>query len=243
MMKQTAPLCARRRKRRPFAGVAASCAAFLAFLAPTGPTVGQTPPFNYTSHSPQFIERLLAGRVWVWRKEAASSGERSVAAYAFFPDGRLSQCLGLKLKGGERWRPVTSDRWRAGRSITAGTMLALHAPLRKPKPFWTPVFYNPATGAVWTETNSRFWVGSRRNWTVLDRGWIQEGWPAAFREVCPDLPLPPGMKIEERQTALDWEAMRKQAPDAIVRKFPGSTATSPGRTGLGRSHGSRTSSA
>ena len=48
------------------------------------------------------------------------------------------------------------------------------------------------------------------------------------------------MAIEKRQSTLDWADMRKRAPDAIVRDFPGSEQTSPGRTGIGRSNGAPT---
>ncbi len=195
-------------------------------------------PMNYTSHSEAFLRSLLAGRVWVFRQGIVRPEYRSVAAYVFFPDGRLSKCLGKKTTTGvEGWRPVRGGRWWVERQ-SIGTMFGQEDRSTKPRPYTTPMFYFPETGALNTETNSRkVNAVEKPTWVVLAQGWVQEGWPAAFTGPCAGLPLPEGMAVEERQTSLDWEAMRRQAPDAIVRHFPGSERTSPGRTGIGRSGG------
>ncbi|MDE0372821.1 MAG: hypothetical protein OXI73_09800, partial [Rhodospirillales bacterium] len=51
----------------------------------------------------------------------------------------------------------------------------------------------------------------------------------------PGLRLPRGMKINERQTSLKLDDLRRQDPDAPIRNFPGSELTAPGRTGLAAS--------
>ena len=190
-------------------------------------------PFNYTSHSPAFMRTLLAGRVWVFRSEAVKPEYRSVGAYAFFPDGRLSKCMGRKLAPGiEGWRPSAPDaRWWIERQ-SIGAMLSQEDASLKPGPFGTPMYYDTGTGALHTESNARKTNAARR-WIVLGRGWLQEGWPMGFTGACPGLALPEDMKIETRQTVLDWQAMRDAAPDAIVRNVPGGELTSPGRTGFG----------
>lgn len=198
-------------------------------------------PMNYTSHGIAFMRELLAGRVWVFQAQAPQPEYRSVGAYAFFPDGSLSKCLGRKLRNGiEAWRPSSGARWWVERQ-PIGAMLAQTDPATKPGPYATPAFYDPKTGRLHTESNSKTTNAVRKpTWIVLADGWVQEGWPAAFLGPCAGLPLPQGMAIEHRQTELDWRAMRTAAPDAIVREFPGSGMTSPGRTGLGRTHGGPT---
>ena len=193
-------------------------------------------PMNYTSHSEAFLRSLLAGRVWVFRTKIVRPEYQIVSAYAFFPDGRLSKCLGRKRPGGVRgWRRSAGGRWWVERQAI-GTMFAQEDASVKPGPYATPMFYFPETGGLNTETNSKTVNAVKKpTWIVLAEGWIQEGWPAAFQGPCRDLPLPEDMEIEERQTLLDWEDMRKKAAGAIVRHFPGSERTSPGRTGLGRS--------
>ena len=102
-------------------------------------------PMNYTSHSVAFMERLLAGRVWVFRQETRKPAFRSVGAYAFFPDGRASKCLGQKtLAGEERWRSSVAQWWMERMSI--GTLFVQEDRSVKPGSYATPMFYFPETG-------------------------------------------------------------------------------------------------
>ena len=221
----------------------------LALLA-IGPVGGNTVPpdrmparpMNYTSHNEAFLRSLLAGRVWVFQTQIQRPEFRSIGAYALFPDGQIYKCLGRKLTRDIEGFQMTRGRWWIERQ-SIGAMFAQLDRDGKPEPYATPMFYSPNTGGLHTETNSmKVNAVNSQPWIVLARGWVQEGWPAAFRGPCPDVPLPEGMQIEERQTVLDWEEMRNQAPDAVVRNFRGSDLTSPGRTGLGRSNGAPTTS-
>ena len=50
----------------------------------------------------------------------------------------------------------------------------------------TPVFYDPATGVLHNEA-----LGAATGaWSVASRGWVQESWPRAMKDACPDLALP-----------------------------------------------------
>ena len=187
---------------------------------------GQT--VNYTPYDEAFMTRLLSGRVWVYTQPARPPEERSVAGYAFFPGGEVAQCLGRKTaERGEVFRQFGGRWWM--QEHRSGRMLAQDV-----GPPAVKLFYDPVEGGLHTE------VLADGAWLVVADGWLQEGWPAAFLDACPSLPLPKEMAIEERQDVLDAAAMREAAPDAIVRRFPGSDLRAPGRTGIGKARGGPT---
>ena len=101
-----------------------------------------------------------------------------------------------------------------------------------------PVFYDPATGRLHSESLGA--GGSFTDWFVLALGWVQESWPQALKQACPDLDLPAGLPVNERQTSVLMEEAVAQDPDAAVRTHPGSELMAPGSTGLALAAGAPT---
>ena len=62
-------------------------------------------------------------------------------------------------------------------------------------------FYDPETGRVSMESLLK---GA---WLRSNEGPIQDTWPRVFANICPNLKLPEGVQINEKQTSLD------QTPD------------------------------
>ncbi len=196
---------------------------------------GQSPGrgANYSSHAASFFEELLAGRVWVLERPNSSLAQDRGAVWAHYhaPDGRLLACahLGGAYAGGEAgWRVVPSRRFRA--------LYNYLEPGAEPDPGkrrgHTPIFYDPETGALHTEA-----LGGEGRWAFASRGWVQEGWPQAMKEACPDLALPASLPVNGRQTATRIDAMMAQDPDAAIRNAPGALLRGPGATGIAAAQG------
>ena len=66
-------------------------------------------------------------------------------------------------------------------------------------------------------------VRSPSGWFVLSLGWVQESWPRALKQACPDLELPAGLPVNRKQTSALMEEAIAQDPDAAVRGHPDST--------------------
>ena len=207
------------------AALAAMLAAALAADAAWGQAA--TGP-NYSSHAASFFEELLAGRVWVLERPNSSLARDRGTVWAHYhaPDGRLLACahLGGEYAGAEaRWRVVPSRAFRA--------LYNYLEPDAEPDPGrrqgHTPIFHDPETGALHNEA-----LGGEGRWAVASRGWVQESWPQAMKEACPDLSLPATLPVNRRQTATRIDAMMAQDPDAVVRNAPGSHLRGPGATGV-----------
>ena len=76
-----------------------------------------------------------------------------------------------------------------------------------------PVFYDPQTGRFHVET----WNRSRGDWMLYSDGWVQESWPRAMADACPDLPIPDDLPINELQTHPSIWKMLEQDPTAPFR--------------------------
>ena len=73
----------------------------------------------------------------------------------------------------------------------------------------TPIFYDPATGVLHNEA-----LGAASGvWAVASRGWIQESWPRAMKDACPDVALPADLPINEKQTPAVFDEMMAQDPE------------------------------
>ena len=188
---------------------------------------------NYSSHAASFFEELLARRVWVLERPNSSRADDRGAAWAHYhaPDGSLLACAhlgGAYAGAGARWRVVPSRRFRA--------LYNYLEPGAEPDPGrrhgHTPLFYDPETGALHNEA-----LGGDSGWTVASRGWVQESWPQAMKEACPDLALPASLPVNRRQTATRIDAMMAQDPDAAIRNAPGSHLRGPGATGIAAAGG------
>ena len=221
--------------RRTILGLAA------ATLAATGAgdAAGQSGPPNYSSHDAAFFSVLLSDRVWLYeRPNSAEARDRgTVWGIHHAADGTALACIHLdgtwQVRSG-RWRVVPSPRFRALYNYTpVGT---------EPDPGHVtghvPVFYDPATGRLHSESLDA--GGSFTEWFVLSLGWVQESWPRALKQACPDLDLPAGLPVNERQTSVLMEEAIAQDPDAAVRAHPGSELMAPGSTGLAQAAGAPT---
>ena len=187
---------------------------------------------NYSSHAAAFFTGLLEGRVWILeRPNSRRAGDRNtVWAHYHGPDGTLRACAhlgGAYAPGTARWRVAPSREFRALYNF-AETGVEPDPGQRRGH---TPIFYDPATGVLHNEA-----LGSASGvWAVASRGWVQESWPRAMKDACPDVALPADLPINEKQTSAVFDKMMAQDPDAPVRGFPGSELRGPGATGIAAS--------
>lgn len=198
----------------------------------------QSGPPNYSSHDAAFFTELLSDRVWLYeRPNAARAADRGpVWAVRHAADGTAQACIHLdgawQARTG-RWRVVSSPRFRALYNYQEeGT-----APDPGHAKGHVPVFYDPETGRLHSESTGD------SNWFVLSLGWVQESWPRALMDACPDLDLPAALPVNGRQTSTLMEEAVAQDPEAALRAAPGSELHAPGSTGLAMSAGAATVSA
>ena len=158
-------------------------------------------------------------------------------------DGTARACIhldGAWQAREDRWRVVPSPRFRA--------LYNYHDAGTEPDPGHVkghvPVFYDPDTGRLHSESVGA--AGSLSEWFVLSLGWVQESWPQALRDACPDLDLPVGVPINAKQTSALMEEAVAQDPGAVLREVqgsspvPGSHLHAPGATGLAMAAGAPT---
>ena len=200
---------------------------------------GQSGPPNYSSHDAAFFSDLLADRVWLYERPAsAQAGDRGLVwGIHHAADGTARACIHLdgtwQTRTG-RWRVVPSARFRALYNYyRAGT-----APDSGHVKGHVPVFYDPETGRLHSESVGA--AGSSSDWFVLSLGWVQESWPLALKEACPDMDLPAGLPVNGKQTSVLMEEAIAQDPEAARRGHPGSALRAPGSTGLALAAGAPT---
>lgn len=211
---------------------AAMATASLAADGATGQTVPGGP--NYSSHAPAFFTGLIKGRVWILeRPNTRRAGDRNkVWAHYHGPDGTLLACAhlgGVHASASARWRIVPSRQFRA--------LYSYVGPDKEPDPSQrrghTPIFYEPATGGLHNEALEP----ASGAWRVASRGWVQESWPRAMKDACPDLELPAGLPVNEKQTSIVFHEMMAQDANAPVRGLPGARLRGPGATGIAALNG------
>ena len=188
---------------------------------------------NDSSHAAEFFTGLLEGRVWILERPNARRAEDRGTVWAHYhdPNGTLRACAhlgGAYAPGTARWRVVPSRDFRALYNYLEPAAAADPGQRRG----HTPLFYEPSTGGLHNEAASR--DGS---WAIASRGWVQESWPRAMKNACPDLNLPADLAINEKQTSATFDVMIAQDPDAPVRNAPGSDLRGPGATGLAAAEG------
>ena len=192
-------------------------------------------PKVYVNHSPYgeaFYRELMTGRVNVFAGLGRFGNAAQGLVYA--SDGTVIECSGrLRLDNKLHWIGLRSTRWSL---VNKPEGVATQWGYGGRHKLYAWKFYNPATGAF----NTEVWQSGR--WIVGNLGQIQDTWPRALADACPDLKLPAHIRINEKQTSLRFDELRRQDPDAPIRHFPGSHLTAPGRTGLGASGGKPTTS-
>ena len=204
-----------------------------------GEALAQSGPPNYSSHHAAFFSDLLADRVWLYeRPNSAQAGDRgTVWGIHHAADGTARACIHLdgawQTRTG-RWRVFPSPRFRGLYNYyRAGT---------EPDPGHVkghvPIFYDPETGRLHSESLGA--AESLSDWFVLSLGWVQESWPQALKQACPDLDLPAGLPVNRKQTSVLMEEAIAQDPEAAVRDHPGSALRAAGSTGLALAAGAPT---
>ena len=214
--------------KRPGTSLAALAAIVMAAAAGGGTALAG--PANYSSHDAAFFTELLAGRVWLYeRPNSSRAGDRGLVwGVHHAADGTARACFHLDATwqtAEGRWRVVPSPRFRALYNYQeAGS---------EPDPGHVrghvPLFYDPLSGRLHSES-----VGGG-GWVVLSLGWVQESWPRALEEACPDLELPAQLPINEKQTATVMEEAVAQDPEAALRAAPGLSPGPGSSPGPGRS--------
>ena len=215
---------------RPLLTIALACAVFAgqALLGGSAAAAEDKRRPNPSSHDHVFFEKLLTGRVFVYRMASArESAERELALAGYFsPDGTSYGCYsrgGSYKKSQNNWRLESSPKHRA---------LYIFGKLGKPlnpkiTNQWYPLFYDGGSGNLHRE----FWGLRTRTWVFNLEGWIQESWPRRLKDACPGLELPASLAINEKQTEASLSRMKAQDPDAVIRNFPGSELRALGANG------------
>lgn len=178
---------------------------------------------NPSSHDTAFFEKLLAGRVHVYRD--AKGGDEAMARYHGH-DGRTVICslhYGSYKPRGYEWRVLDDPRHRA----FFVRLVANEARVENQH----PLFYDGESGRFHLEWFTPTWG----RWVLAHDGWVQESWPRALADACPSIvaELPEDLPINERQTEKHLYRMKDQDPDAVIRRFPGWESGDPAAKGLG----------
>ncbi len=191
--------------------------------------------FNETPYSARFYKELLSDRVHVF--EDLSRNRNRVQGTIYGADGTALECvfasrsrLGSNSYRQRRQRPVETSWSQHKKKPGSGGHIRWGA-----DPEWNPYtyeFYDPKTGEIATEI-----ILKNGSYAAINVGHIQDTWPRALADACPDLKIPAHIRINEKQTSRQFDELQRQDPDAPVRNFPGSHLTAPGRTGLGVSDG------
>lgn len=179
---------------------------------------------SYSSHSAQFFDDLFAERVFI-HEHASLPGV--VRGEVYRRDGTLWRCY-FHPEAGKHVRHTTESWHIATRAAHAARAITV-----KGKTGYSVPFYDAATGALRLEFFHRGAQGVQdRAWAELGAGWVQDSWPRLLADACPGVKIPPGMPINEKQTAPRIADMAEQDPSAPIRNAPGSDLTAPGRVGF-----------
>ena len=185
---------------------------------------------SHSSHNAEFFKRLLFGRVFVHEYFAVPG---VMSAEFVRPDGFLFRCFFWSKEGRHalEWKKLDIETHSTGAARTESHQGRVSRGL---------IFYDPKTGLLRDEGLVVHADPHKRQWRVNRWGWVQDSWPRVLVDACPDIPVLGGIAINEKQTSLNLDELRRQDPDALIRNFPGSQHTGPGRTGLAASGGKPT---
>lgn len=177
---------------------------------------------NLSSHSAEFFEDLLTGRVWVHERHGAP------AAMYFGPDGEFRNCSLRADKSGYRFSGP-GWTWRIGtRDNSTALQVSIHPSGRR---VGMVIVYTAESGRFHAEQ----YFGRTRDWRIVHDGWIQDTLPAVIRDNCPNLRTLVDLRVDRSQTQHEWpEFIRAAAP---IRNHPGHEYGYIGATGLAASAG------
>ena len=185
-------------------------------------------PLNHPSHSAEFFEDLLTGRVWVYERFGAP------AATYFGPGGQYQNCsIRADGKGyrasGPHWE------WRIGDHHTASNLqISTYPGGRKVS---MVIIYTLNSGRFHAEQYFNY----SRSWQIVHDGWIQGTLPAVIEQHCPAFEVPSSVTVDATQTQLKWSNFVR--PEDLIRNHPGSQYAYIGATGFAASNGKPTMTA
>ena len=176
-----------------------------------------------SSHSAAFFKSFLFGRVFV-HEHVGMPG--AVIGELVRKDGQVSLCIPTQTNGkhyvpGQAKLDIETHSTGAARTFTYRGDVSRSL-----------MFYRPDMGEMYIEYLGAHSSPHKWQWKSYRSGWVQDSWPRLLADACPKIRLPPGMEINERQTAGNLEELRRQDANAPIRNFPGSEHMAPGRTGL-----------
>ena len=158
---------------------------------------------NLSSHSAEFLEDLLTGRVWVYRRNGAPA-----VAY-FGADGAFHNCSLRRDETGYRFSGAGWE-WRIGtRTNKTALQVTVHPGGRK---HGMVVIYTPESGRFHAEQYFR----KTGNWRIVHDGWVQDTLPAVMETYCHNLRGIPGLEIDRSQTELDWSEFRAPPGPSVI---------------------------
>ncbi len=177
------------------------------------------PPHEAGRLSPEQLRGLLSGRVQV-KERLAGRFAGDLLVRRFTADGRWTGCH--INRQGKVW--LQTGSWHVGTDSHGRGKLLAH---RHHRPGFehhinpAVIHYDPDTGRflwrVWPVGPHRLGLLKEdRGWIDWAEGWFQESWPQAALSKCPDLDLG-GLPVDERQTGMTLEALRKQVADAPLK--------------------------
>ena len=190
---------------------------------------------NHSSHSERFFRNLVLGRVFVHEN---SNAPGVAIAMLVRDDGEMFLCNSPYGAGtAHRLNRTklsfethsTGATWAVTDKLGDGTRVL--------------IFYEPGSGAFYTEGLLSHPDPHKRRRIKYRSGWVQDSWPRAMADKCPKFELPTDIRVNEKQTSLRMDKLRRDDPGAPIRNFPGSHLTAPGRTGLASSGGKPTTTA
>ena len=166
-------------------------------LATETPRLPKT-PVNLSSHSAEFLEDLLTGRVWVYQRNEAPAVMYFGAGGAFYNCSLRRDRTGYRYSG-PGWE------WRIGSSTNKTALqVTVHPSGRKHR---MVVIYTPESGRFHAEQYFR----KTGDWRIVHDGWVQDALPAVMKTYCHNLRGVPGLEIDRSRTDLDWSEFARNA--------------------------------
>ena len=211
--------------------ILSAVAVLLASCLLHGHGMAQAKPYkvsNYPSHSSSFFGKLLSGRVWVFENPDLEGYADVPHAVLYDASGKRIRCIGHRTGSRKlHWVDKSYGRWEVEEKFEA----SLRYVFKQKRPGFFFFYYDPDGGTLANESATEDKNGEVV-WTRPSVGWVQDSWPRMFADGCPGIELPAGMKVNEKQTSSSLRELRRQDPDAVIRHFPGSELTGPGRVGI-----------
>ena len=188
---------------------------------------------SHSSHNAAFFKRLMFGKVFVFEHPRVPNVTQGVT---FSEDGSRLECFARV----ERRRIAGYSLEGGTLSFETGSTGAAHVIRHLEKTGRSLVFYDADTGTLRQEYLASNKDPHKREWKVSRTGWVQKSWPRFLADACPTVVRATGLEVNEKQTSGKLDELRGQDPTAVIRNFPGSQHTGPGRTGLFASGGKPT---